>query len=256
MQDIFLQIAELIKSNQKAALCVVVETSGSTPRKQGSKMLVFEDGRISGTIGGGSVEKDVIEKAIGLLIQNQSAKLIYELQEDLAMHCGGGMEIYIEPILIAPRLYIFGAGHVGKALAEFASKLGFRITLVDHREGIFNTPEFVPYTCIQGDYLEKLELLPYDLNTYCVITTPKHSFDEEIAIALSTKESAYTGMIGSTRKVTLFRERCLSGNILTNNQLDKIDMPIGIKFAAETPEEIAVSIVAKLIDVRNTSAKK
>lgn len=256
MQDIFSDIADLIRSKRKAALCIVIATSGSTPRKQGSKMLVFEDGSIRGTIGGGSVEKDVTEKAMEMLRQNKGGKLVYELQEDLAMHCGGGMEIYIEPILILPRLYIFGAGHVGKAVAHFASQLGFNITLIDHREGIFESPEFEHYTCVRREYIDAIQELEFDADTYCVITTPQHSFDEDIAIALAGKETAYTGMIGSKRKVQLFRERCLDGKLLDESQLDKLDMPIGIKFAAETPEEIAVSIVAKLIDVKNTSAPK
>lgn len=256
MKAIFEEIAMHLSQGTKAALCTVIYTEGSTPRKAGSKMLVFEDGKISGTIGGGSVEKEVIEKALTLLNKNESSKLVYELQDDLSMHCGGLMEVFVEPILANPSLFIFGAGHVGKAVGHFAKKVGFSVHFVDHREGIFNQQEFQEFQCFEGEYLEMIKKIPFNKNSYCVITTPQHRFDEDIAIALSAYDNAYLGMIGSIRKVELFRERCLNSKLLTQEQLSKIDMPIGIKFAAETPEEIAVSIVAKLIDVKNTNSKR
>lgn len=254
MKAIFEEIVQLISQGRKAVLCTVVHTEGSTPRKAGSKMLVFEDGNISGTIGGGSVEKDVINKAIELLKKNESFKLVYELQDDLSMHCGGRMEIFVEPILSCPSLYIFGAGHVGKAVGFFATKVGFNVHFIDHRQGIFSHQEFEGFQCHEGEYLDMIKQIPFTKNSYCVITTPQHRFDEDIAIALSFFELDYIGMIGSIRKVELFKERCINENLLSQEQLSMIDMPIGIKLTAETPEEIAISIVAKLIDVKNSKA--
>lgn len=255
MQSVFSKIEELKSEQQSVALCIVIETKGSTPRKQGAKMLVLPDGSIYGTIGGGSVEKEVAEKAVTLIKTGKSEKCTFNLEEDLGMHCGGYMEVYIEPVIPLKKLYVFGAGHIGRVVAKFAKELNFAITLFDAREGIFNDKEFSSYTCINEDYFKAIDNAVFDDNTFCVIVTPKHSFDEEILARIGKKPSAYTGMIGSTTKIALLKKRFVEEKILTKTELDKIDMPIGIKFAAETPQEIAVSIIAKLIDVRNTVSR-
>lgn len=252
MQSIFSKAEELKHEQKRGAVCIVVGTSGSTPRKPGSKMIVFEDGTIYGSIGGGSVEKEVAEKAVELIAGAIPKKLTFDLQDDLGMHCGGEMEVYIEPINPAQKLLIFGAGHIGKAVARFAEEVDFSITLVDPRDGIFTEEMQQKYTCISSDYFEAIEKFPFDDFTYSVIVTPKHLFDEEILAKVALKKNAYVGMLGSSRKVALARKRFLEEKILTEEQLNGIDMPIGIKFNVQTPQEIAVSILAKLIDVRNT----
>lgn len=256
MQSIFSKAEELKNEQQSAAICIVIETTGSTPRKQGAKMIVFNDGSIYGTIGGGSVEKEVSEKAVNIIHTGKPEKCTFSLEKDLGMHCGGYMEVYIEPICPLKKLYIFGAGHIGRALAKFAKEVDFAITLFDPREGIFQDKEFSDYTCINQDYFKAIDNTVFDENTNCVIVTPKHSFDEDILAIIAKKPNAYIGMIGSTRKVDLLKKRFLEEKILSKKELDNVDMPIGIKFAAETPQEIAVSIIAKLIDVRNSEIKK
>jgi xanthine dehydrogenase accessory factor len=251
MQSIFSKAEEIKNSQQCAALCIVIETKGSTPRKEGSKMIVFADGTIFGSIGGGSVEKEVAEKTVELIALGKPAKCSFNLENDLGMHCGGFMEVYIEPINPSQKLFIFGAGHIGKALARFAREFDFSVTVFDPRDGIFNDPEFSAYTCIGKDYFEAIEETVFDENTYIVIVTPKHVFDEEVLVRVARKPHAYAGMVGSTRKVELARKRFLEENLLTAEEIDKIDMPVGIKFQAQTPQEIAISILAKLIDVRN-----
>jgi xanthine dehydrogenase accessory factor len=255
MQSIFLKAEDLKIEQQSAALCIVIETKGSTPRKQGAKMIVFADGSIYGTIGGGSVEKEVAEKAVILIKTGKPEKCTFSLEKDLGMHCGGYMEVYIEPIIPLKKLFIFGAGHIGRALAKFAKELDFAITLFDPRENIFLDKEFSYYTCINEDYFKAIDKAVFDENTFCIIVTPKHSFDEDILAKIAKKQNAYIGMIGSTRKVELLKKRFIEEKILTKKELDKIDMPIGIKFAAETPQEIAISIIAKIIDVRNSANK-
>ncbi|MCX6247235.1 MAG: XdhC family protein [Bacteroidetes bacterium] len=245
--------AEEIKNEQiRAAICIVVDTSGSTPRKQGSKMIVYADGTIFGSIGGGSVEKEVMVKAVELISSGQPAKFTFDLEDDLAMHCGGTMEVYIEPINPSQKLYIFGAGHIGRAVSGFAMELDFTVTLFDPRVNIFRDPVFERCTCINKDYFSAIDETFFDENTYCVIVTPKHVYDEEILARLSKKPHAYIGMIGSGRKIELLKKRFLEEKIMTREELDKVDMPIGIKFRANTPQEIAISILAKLIDVRNS----
>ena len=252
MQHIFAKAEEIINGQTSAALCIVIDSQGSTPRKQGAKMIVYRDGTIFGSIGGGTVEKEVAEMALKMITSGKPAKVTFKLEEDLGMHCGGMMEVYIEPLNPIKKLFIFGAGHIGKALAGFARELEFSITLIDPRENIFNSAFFTTFSCINKDYFKAIEEAVFDENTYIVIVTPKHTFDEEILAVVARKPHAYLGMIGSGRKIELLRKRFLDEKILTREELDQIDMPVGIKFKADTPAEIAISILAKLIDVRNT----
>jgi xanthine dehydrogenase accessory factor len=179
----------------------------------------------------------------------------YHLEEDLNMHCGGTMQVYFEGIGCAPKLYIFGGGHIGKALAGYATGLGFRPTVFDQRDGIFDSWDLAGIETKIGNYLQLIDSTTFDRNSYIVIVTPKHEFDETILMACAPLEYAYLGMIGSKRKVAEIRNKALENNILAAEILSKIDMPIGLPFAAETPAEIAISIAAKMIDVKNTLKK-
>jgi xanthine dehydrogenase accessory factor len=123
MDNIYLEIENILKQHLPSALCIITETHGSTPRKAMSKMIVFANAEIIGTVGGGAIEKQVIADALLSIEQNTAFKKLYKLETDLNMHCGGTMEVYIEPLLQSSNLYIFGAGHVGKALAKFAKDL-------------------------------------------------------------------------------------------------------------------------------------
>ena len=251
MQTIFSKAEEIRNSGIRAAICIVIETRGSTPRKQGSKMIVYADGTIFGSIGGGSVEKEVAEKTVELIALGKPERCSFNLEQDLGMHCGGFMDVYIEPINPSQKLYIFGAGHIGKALVHFAQEFDFSITVFDPRDGIFDDPAFAGCTCIGKDYFEAIEEASFDDKTYIVIVTPKHVFDEEILVKVTRKPHAYVGMIGSRRKVEQATKRFLDENLLTSEEIESIDMPMGIKFNAQTPQEIAISLLAKLIDVRN-----
>jgi xanthine dehydrogenase accessory factor len=255
MEHIYTELKTLIDQEIPVVLCIVTSTSGSTPRKAGSKMLVYGDGFIKGTIGGGSVEFQVIQDALKLIATGEPMVKNYHLEDDLKMHCGGTMQVYFEGIGCSPKLYIFGGGHIGKALAGYATGLGFKTTVFDQREGIFDTWDLPNVETFVGNYLQIIEKTIFDKNSYIVIVTPKHEFDETILLACAPREYAYLGMIGSKRKVAEIRNKALENNILTAEILSKIDMPIGLPFAAETPAEIAVSIAAKIIDVKNTLKK-
>ncbi len=138
MKSIFQQVFEL--ENQikaKHALCLLVNTKGSTPRKIGTKMLVDQSGNIVGTIGGGNLEKVVIEAAKLVITKGVAQYFHYDLLNDLGMCFGGEADVYIEPISPKKKLIVFGAGHIGVVLAKFANELDFQVTLVDERNGIF-----------------------------------------------------------------------------------------------------------------------
>jgi xanthine dehydrogenase accessory factor len=255
MTDIYLKLAELKKNNVPCVLCMITGTRGSTPRKAGSKMLVMQDGSIYGTIGGGSIEMAVIKDALQCIQSGDTLHKEYLLEEELEMHCGGAVEVYFDPVLDLPRLFIFGAGHIGRVLGKFASELGFRIVFFDCRPDIYNEFRLEGSECIAGDYFKCIEEARFDTNTYIVITTHKHAFDEDILAAVARLPHAYLGMIGSKRKVAEARKRFLNEKLLTEAELDTVDMPIGIPFAVETPEEIAISILARLIDTKNKLRK-
>jgi xanthine dehydrogenase accessory factor len=255
MQEIFNDLRTTIEQSIPAVLCIVTETTGSTPRKAGSKMLVFQDGVIKGTIGGGSIEFQVIQDALKFICGGTPFTKKFHLEDDLKMQCGGTMEVYFEPIGCLPKLYIFGGGHIGKALAGYASGIGFRPFVVDQREGIFDDYRMPGIETMTGDFLQIIDTLSFDTNTYIAIVTHKHDFDEKVLLACINRDFAYLGMIGSKRKVAEIRKNALENHSIPEAQLLKVDMPIGIPFAAETPAEIAISIIAKLIDVKNTLKK-
>lgn len=254
MQNIYLKIADCYKDSRASALCTVTSVSGSAPGKVGAKMIVFSDGSIDGTVGGGSVEKNVIELALEVIKSHTPLFREFNLNKDLGMTCGGSVSVYIEPLQKPSRLYIFGAGHIGKALAAFTPEMGFDTSLIDWRKDIFENPENIKYTQVFKPYLEAVNDIMYDEETYVVIVTPNHEMDEEVLAAVGKKTTAYVGLIGSKRKIETLKQLFLKDKILTEEELNRVDMPIGIKFKAITPAEIAISILAKLIDVKNSRA--
>jgi xanthine dehydrogenase accessory factor len=250
-QNLLLELGELKKQHPAFVLCLITHAEGSTPRKAGASMVVFPDGLTSGTIGGGNIEMKALADALLVLKSGCPASKSYQLEDDLEMRCGGRVDIYFEPFLPDNRLIIYGAGHVGNEVGRYASDLGFRICFVDHRAEILDSIGY-PAEKILCSYNEAMTLLSPGENDFVVVTTPKHEFDEEIIEQLAPLRLAYLGMIGSKRKVAETRNNILKREKITPGQLDRVDMPIGIPFRAETPREIAFSIVARLIDVKNT----
>lgn len=251
MNNIYLKIIEVENSNKKAALCTIISTKGSAPRKTGSKMIVYETGKIDGTIGGGALEKKVIEQAQTVIKNNAAKTFTHNLVSELAMCCGGTVELFIEPIMNRKKLYIFGAGHIGKSLAKFAIDLDFNISLIDERYEAFDDIEMPQYDLIKEHHATAIEQLVFDEHTFVVILTHNHQYDREILALTSKKQHQYIGMIGSQRKVEIAKKNMISSHIMDDEQLKNIDMPIGLDIEAITPQEIAISILAKLIDVRN-----
>ena len=249
--DIYQKIQELKSNNQEFVICIVTDTKGSVPGKAGFKMLVLPDKTIFGTIGGGNIEFQAIEFCPEVLEKGLAVTKKYKLEEDLSMACGGMVELYFEPVHPKIQVNIFGAGHIGKTLARYATELGFKIMLIDNRDGIFDENDIPGVTFINDEYLKAIGSLSFNARTFSVILTHKHLFDEEILRTLAQKPFAYLGMIGSRRKVAEIKQRLTESEVFDEKTIEKIDMPIGIKFNAVTPKEIAISILAKLIDVKN-----
>ena len=251
MDSIYQKIIQIENSHEKAVLCTIIATKGSAPRKTGAKMLVYKNGSIEGSIGGGALEKVVIEQALYVLKNNQAKTVKHNLVNELAMCCGGTVELFIEPIMNRKKVFIFGVGHVGKALAKFATELSFDITLIDDRYEAFNDMDATAYTLVKEHHVTAIERLSFDENTFVVILTYNHANDREILALASQKPHQYIGMIGSERKVEIAKKNMIASDFMNEEEIKNIDMPIGIDIQAITPQEIAISILAKMIDVRN-----
>lgn len=249
--SIYDKISEVLKAGRITALCTVVSAKGSTPLKTGAKMIVWEDGQIFGTVGGGPLEKATIENALNVIRSKNALIFNYDLKEQQQMCCGGSMKIFIEPLMPPRKLFMFGAGHVGKAVAKHAADLDFEITVIDSRPDIFNDWNTSGYRKVTGDFPKVLPTLVYDDTTFIVIATLDHPTDREVLSFCIHKPHCYIGMIGSKNKVKRFRDDFIREEIATNEQLDRVDMPIGLEIHAMTADEIAISIIAKLISVKN-----
>lgn len=249
--NVFSEIEAVRRGVGKAALCVIVQTKGSTPRKVGAKMIVKEDGSIIGTIGGGNLEKKVIENALQQCLKNEAKLFKHDLLHQHSMCCGGSVDIYIEPIQKMKRLYIFGAGHTGNALAQLTKGLDFDTYVIDDRKDYLESLNAEGINKMNIDYKKVLPSLPFDHNTFIVIMTYEHAYDRDILAYCMKQPHAYIGMIGSQRKVELTKKMFKEGMIASEEALDQVDMPMGLDIKAEGPEEIAISIMAKLIAVKN-----
>lgn len=252
----FTNIATIQKTEKEPlALCIIVGTRGSTPRKTGAKMLVTKSGKIYGSIGGGALEKKVIENAQIVIAERTPNTFRHDLLNQHNMCCGGTIDIYIEPIMKKNKLYIFGAGHTGQALAKYAIDMDFETVVIDDRKEYLDQINLTDVNKMPLDFIQALALLPFDENTYITIMTYNHSIDRDILAYCIKKPHAYLGMIGSLRKVELTKKMFLDAGITSENELNLIDMPMGIDIKSESPEEISISILAKLIETKNLKAK-
>jgi xanthine dehydrogenase accessory factor len=257
--DIIGKLAELIKEGKAVALCTVVESKGSTPRHQGSKMLVFPTGKTIGTVGGGEIENRVVTEALDTLKVGKSRIVRYDMVDPAkgdAGVCGGQVEVYVEPYLPAPVVLIIGGGHVGKAVAHVAKWLGFRVIVSDDRAELC-TPEITPdadqfIISEMADIPGKLEI---DEQTYVILTTRGMVVDVPGLAPLLETKAAFIGIIGSKRRWMMTRKELISQGI-PEKKLDRVHSPIGLELNAETPEEIAISIMAELIMLRNEGTGK
>jgi xanthine dehydrogenase accessory factor len=252
--DIFRAITELQSQGASGVICTIVQSQGSTPRHIGSKMLVYADGRFIGTVGGGEVESRVIREALGALEDGKPRLLSYNMVDpergDPGI-CGGQLEVFVEPIQPQPLMVIIGAGHVGKAVAHLARWLGFRVAVSDDRPE-FCTPETNPDA--QEFYPVPMRELPSQLSinpqTYLILTTRGAPVDLAGLPELLKTNAAYIGLIGSRRRWLTTKNGLLDRGV-SAEAIDRIHSPIGIELNAETPEEIAVSIFAEIILLRN-----
>lgn len=250
--DIHSEIARIKAIGQEAALVTIIGASGSTPSGVGSKMLVKADGNTMGTIGGGNIERLVTEEALRVMRMGRAERLNFSLREgeECGMICGGDVEVFIEPILQEPKLFIFGGGHIALALSKMAKLVGFRIVVIDDRPD-YASPQRFPEAeaTMATDYAQAFSNIEIDNMSYIVIVTHGHEGDEVVLERALKTDAKYIGMIGSRRKNRVIFDHLLA-KAIPQEIIDRVHAPIGLEIHASTSEEIAVSILAEIIKVR------
>jgi len=251
--DLFEEIVKIRAEGRRGALATIVHMNGSIPSFESSRMLVREDGSISGTIGGGCVEAEVWAAAKDVMAAELPRKMTFNLNNeagyDSGLICGGTLEVFVEPILPQPRLFIFGAGHVSTAVAKVASLAGFWIGVVDDRETFANAERFPMAGEIYTSFEDAFAKIRANASTYLVIVTRGHKDDMRVLEWAVQTSARYIGMIGSRRKV-ISVYKALEKTGIAAEKLEGVFAPVGLEIGALTPEEIAVSITAELIAVR------
>lgn len=254
MDPIYQAILQVQRDGGSVALCTVVESQGSTPRHVGSKMLVYPDGRFVGSVGGGDLEHRVLDEAWMAIGEGKPRLLHYNMSDPARGDpgvCGGQVEVFVEPILPPPTIVIIGGGHVGKAVAHLAKWLDFRVVVSDDRPEFCNK-EAIPdadafHVCSMAELPTRLKI---NHRSYLILTTRGSSVDVEGLPALMNAEPAYIGVIGSRRRWAITIKE-LQARGIPKAQVERVHSPIGLELQAETPEEIAVSIMAEILMLRD-----
>ncbi len=351
MQKIYEALINQYRQGNTSVLATIIKQAGPSPRGISAKCLLTRDGRLIGTVGGGRLEAEVLQKAAGVLKSNAPELLSFHLKgtdvEDTDMLCGGDVEVFLaplseeqtgllplfeevlkvhrrggaglmativdtekwqagkapilfltadgeqtgsipefpnlekelknkaeallrqglpkihrfsegsrtinvflEPLISDPILFIFGGGHVSQQIAPLAARVGFNVRVIDDRED-FADPRLFPEAqeVVEHRFEDVMEGLPVDSSSFLVIVTRGHSYDKEVLAQALKTDARYVGMIGSRRKRNIVYQKLMEEGF-SEEDIARVHSPIGVNIGAETPEEIAVSIVAELIHLR------
>ncbi len=252
--QIYEEALRLKRLGRTSAIATIVECRGSSPQRQGAKMLVRDDGSSMGTLGGGCLEADVVQGALMSLRDGKPMTMPFELTErEGGLVCGGTVLVYIEPVLLEPHLVILGAGHVGKTLARIARFTGFRVTVVDDRQEFAN-PVNIPdaHELMVTEFNFAFEGIPVEAGTFIVVATRGHNHDLDAVKASLRTSAGYIGLLGSKRKKALL-SRALGESGFSKKDVDRVIIPVGMEIGSITPEEISVSIMAQIVQKRRAN---
>lgn len=248
-EDVYREIVDIIDQGGTAAVATIVAKQGTSPREVGSKLLLREDNSFTGSIGGGALEGKVLKEARQAMLDGEPRLVQIGDEEEDASCCGGTLDVFIEPILGSPLLCVCGAGHVGQYVAQVGHMAGFRIIVADDREELANRDHFPQADeILVGPLPQLLEMLDVGPNSYVVIVRGHDQDGDILGWAVQTP-AKYIGMIGSKAKVKTAFE-ALEAQGTTREQLQRVHAPIGIEIGAETPQEIAVAVLAEVIKAR------
>ena len=241
--------ARLIDARRPFALATLIFVRGSAPRHAGTRMLVLADEFI-GTIGGGPLEALVLREGRAALGDGKLRRSIYSLapggENPTGLHCGGQVEVLVEPLMPRPKLIIFGGGHIGQALATMALALDFVVEGVEDRpEFLGQFPAGVVHVAASGWEDENWTPPAMDGATYCLIATRCHATDLAVLKKILPLKPAYLGMIGSKTKRKHMEKALLQSGM--KFKPEEFISPAGLAISAETPAEIAVSVLAQIV---------
>ncbi len=248
---IYEELVRLKREGKASALATIIQCTGSSPQKEGAKMLIRGDGSTLGTLGGGCVEADVIQAALTAIRDGSPQTIPFQLTEKHGgLVCGGKILVYIEPIAPEPHILILGAGHVGKSLSTLAKFAGYRVTVVDDRQEYANK-ENLPdaHDIVVEDFRNVFSRVPVDGNSWIVIATRGHNNDLEALKGALKTEAQYIGLLGSKRKKALLFEN-LQKEGFSRKDIGRVITPVGLPIGSTGPEEIAISIMAQIIQIK------
>jgi xanthine dehydrogenase accessory factor len=251
------RIAELLRLRKRFVVATIIEVKGSAPQKPGTRMVIYGDGSFEFTIGGGTFEAEVLRDALAALRNEIVLHREYRLTKaDLGMYCQGVVKVMFETHLPRPQLLVFGGGHVGQALSKLAAATElFQITVIDDRAEFANAEKHpsADHVILTDRNFER-GIPGTDSETYVVIVTRCHATDQLLVQRYLQHELAYLGLIGSRAKIRQFiRELQQQG--MPAACLEKLRAPIGLPIGGKAPAEIAISILAEIIQEKNTRSK-
>ncbi len=260
--EIIRRMAELLDRRIPFAVATVVDARGSVPGKLGARMIVFADGSQEGTVGGAGLEQKIKTLALEAIRTQHSGTHRFELARQkpggLDSVCGGGVEVFVEYMAPRPHLLIYGCGHVGEATARLCAQLDYSHSVADVRPD-FATAERFPrarhhFTLSPAEFFRQATLSDY---SHILVLGHDHHADGDIVIAaLKGDFEGHIGIIGSRTKRNEFQSRCKEQGIPPELFDEKVTCPIGLSIQAETPSEIAVAILAQIIEqYRSTTPK-
>jgi xanthine dehydrogenase accessory factor len=260
ISDVMEKWVEAQKSHTPSALVTVAAVAGSVPRETGSKMLIYADGKTNGTIGGGKFEALVIDAALEAIPTGETVLKTYPLRENHADSfgaiCGGEVTVLIESQHPAGRLILSGAGHCSQAIAALAKSCGYAVIVIDDRTELANQSAFPEADQFVSDQTNEIffERLTWSLNDAVALVNRNYILDKEALRCLLPHLSkiGFVGMIGSRRKVRRVYEELRSEGCAID-PTDRVYAPIGLDIGADSPQEIAISVLAEILAVRRNA---
>ncbi len=247
-------MVETLREGRCAAVATVIGRSGSAPQVIGARLLLHADGTLVGTIGGGAIEAQVLDACRASLADRRPRRIHAHLVRDLGMCCGGSMEVFIEFLQGAPRLFLIGAGKVAAAVIDSARAIGFHVTAVDGRPARLDDTAFARADArVRGaeDFSKLDEALPASgANDYFLIATADHGADERALAQLLRRPHRWIGMLGSRKKVSLALRRLEARENAETLDRSRLRAPVGLALGGRAPGEIAISVLAELIAER------
>ncbi len=249
-QRIVRELAAAIDRSVPIVLATVIDTRRSVPRHAGSKMLVYRDGRTTGSIGGGEMESRVIEEAVEIFRDGTPRLLSYELANpdrgDPGI-CGGEVNLYLEAYMPASTVFVIGCGHIGRAVVELAHWIGFRVVAYDDRPELAD-PEALADAdvVVGGDFAAALRKAPITSETHVVVVSRNMAVDLDVLLLILDTPARSIGVMGSRRRWRATRTALQEAGVSADS-LARLRAPIGLELNAETPEEIAISILSELV---------